>query len=208
MAEMERPDPSLMRVSDADRHRASEVLREAAGDGRLDFDELDERLEATYAAKTRADLLPVTADLLAGPLHLPVHRPASAPAVPAHQKSVAVMGDCKRRGEWTVPPKHAATAVMGDVVLDLRAATFQAPVTDIVATSVMGDIKILVNESTSVEIDGTPIMGDFEQRPDKTPAKLTPDSPTVRVHGYAVLGNVRVQRLPPPGTPRRFLGRY
>ena len=52
-----------MRISDADRHRVAELLREAAGDGRLDLDELDERLEATWAAKTYADLVPITADL-------------------------------------------------------------------------------------------------------------------------------------------------
>jgi hypothetical protein len=56
-------DPSRMRISDADRHRVAEVLREAAGEGRLDLDELDERLELTFAAKTYADLVPITADL-------------------------------------------------------------------------------------------------------------------------------------------------
>ena len=52
-----------MRISDADRNKVAEVLREAAGDGRIDFDELDERLEATYAAKTYAELVPITHDL-------------------------------------------------------------------------------------------------------------------------------------------------
>jgi hypothetical protein len=37
-------DLSRMRISDADRHRVAEVLRQAAGEGRLEFDELDERL--------------------------------------------------------------------------------------------------------------------------------------------------------------------
>jgi hypothetical protein len=41
-----------LRISDDDRHRVAEVLRTAAGEGRIDLDELDERLEATYAAKT------------------------------------------------------------------------------------------------------------------------------------------------------------
>ena len=52
-----------MRVSDADREQAAEVLREAAGQGRISMDELDERLELAYAAKTYADLAAVTRDL-------------------------------------------------------------------------------------------------------------------------------------------------
>ena len=56
-------DLSRMRISDADRHRVAEVLRQAAGEGRLEFDELDERLELTFNAKTYADLIPITADL-------------------------------------------------------------------------------------------------------------------------------------------------
>ena len=55
--------PDSARVSDDDRHKVAEILREAAGEGRIDFEELDERLEATYAAKTYADLVPITVDL-------------------------------------------------------------------------------------------------------------------------------------------------
>lgn len=70
-------DPSRMRVSDADRHKVAEVLREAAGEGRLDMAELDERLDATYAAKVYDDLLPIVADL-----------PGAGSAVPQNQLTV------------------------------------------------------------------------------------------------------------------------
>lgn len=43
---MEQYDPSQMRVSDEDRHKVAEVLREAAAQGRIDLEELDERLGA------------------------------------------------------------------------------------------------------------------------------------------------------------------
>src|SRR5688572_32079706 len=56
-------DPARMRISDTERHQVAEILRQAAGEGRIDLTELDERLEATYAAKTYADLVPLTADL-------------------------------------------------------------------------------------------------------------------------------------------------
>jgi hypothetical protein len=52
-----------VRPSDREREEVAEALRRHAGEGRLDVDELGERLEAVYAARTRAELEPLTADL-------------------------------------------------------------------------------------------------------------------------------------------------
>src|SRR4051812_4252135 len=58
------PDPSpALRASDADRERVAEALRRHHVDGRLDTDELQERLGACYAARTLGDLEPLLADL-------------------------------------------------------------------------------------------------------------------------------------------------
>jgi hypothetical protein len=90
-------DPAQLRVSDDDRHKVAEILRMAAGEGRIDLDELDERLEATYAAKTYADLVPITVDLPAHePSNPPVPRRDVLPATTTHNSSMAVMGECKR----------------------------------------------------------------------------------------------------------------
>jgi hypothetical protein len=51
------------RASDSEREATADRLRVAAGDGRLDHDELEERLEAAYAARTRGELEALTADL-------------------------------------------------------------------------------------------------------------------------------------------------
>jgi hypothetical protein len=56
-------DAPHMRVSDADRERTVESLRGHAGAGRLDADELEERIGAAFAARTRADLAKLTHDL-------------------------------------------------------------------------------------------------------------------------------------------------
>jgi hypothetical protein len=204
-------DPSRMRISDADRHRVAEVLREAAGEGRIDLDELDERLELTWAAKTYADLVPITADLHAAPhpppAGPPVPRAGGVPAV-GHASSVAIMGECKRRGVWQVPAHHAAFSLMGSITLDLREAVLTARETVINASAIMGDVKILIPAHMHAVVDGTPIMGDYGQGKDKVPAALGPDSPTIRVKGVALMGSVQVVRLPPPGTPRKIMGHY
>jgi hypothetical protein len=207
------PDPSQMRISDADRQRVADVLRDAAGDGRIDLDELEERLELTWQAKTYGELVPITLDLQAPgpvphPAAAPVRRtPSSGPAV-GHNSSVAIMGDCKRRGVWQVPAHHSAFSLMGSVTLDLREAVLSSHDTQINASAVMGDVKILVPAHMHVVVDGTPIMGDYGQAKDRVPAEIGPDSPTVRVRGVALMGSVQVQRLPAPGTPRKYLGTY
>ena len=212
MGEIEnRPhDPSQMRISDNDRQKVAEVLREAAGEGRIDLEELDERLELAFGAKTYADLVPITADL-----HLPTHpqpapvrrTPSGVPAV-GHNSSVAIMGETKRQGVWSIPEHHSAFALMGSVVIDLRQAQLSARETHINASSIMGEVKIIVPAHMPVVVDGTPIMGDYTQGKDKVPAEVGPDSPTVRVRGMALMGSVNVQRLPEPGTPKKFLGSY
>jgi DUF1707 SHOCT-like domain len=54
--------PPAVRASDADRDRVADVLRGAAGDGRLTADEFDERLEAALSSRTLDELAVLTAD--------------------------------------------------------------------------------------------------------------------------------------------------
>jgi hypothetical protein len=56
-------DPGQIRVSDADRERLVEELHEHTVAGRLTAEEYEQRLEAVYAARTRADLDALRADL-------------------------------------------------------------------------------------------------------------------------------------------------
>jgi uncharacterized membrane protein YccC len=52
-----------VRVSDREREAVADTLREHAAEGRLDPEELEERLTAAYAARTRGDLAGLTTDL-------------------------------------------------------------------------------------------------------------------------------------------------
>lgn len=68
-----------MRASDADRDRVAGALREHCAQGRLTVDELNERLEAAFSARTLGDLEQVTKDLPEEDLH---YRP-----IAAHQRA-------------------------------------------------------------------------------------------------------------------------
>ena len=52
-----------VRVGDADREAVAAQLRDHYADGRLTLDELNERLDQTFGAKTKADLTTVMRDL-------------------------------------------------------------------------------------------------------------------------------------------------
>src|SRR5829696_9275392 len=65
------PDPTL-RASDAEREHHAELLREHAAQGRLTVNELEERLDRVYTARTRGELEPIVADL-------PAAKPPPAP---------------------------------------------------------------------------------------------------------------------------------
>jgi len=200
-------DRSRLRISDADRHRVAELLREAAGEGRLDIEELDERLEAAYSAKTYGDLVPLTADLpLGATQHPQPARPMpSVPGVPAvrYDSSVAIMGGTSRKGVWEVGPTHTAFALMGGVDIDLRQARFTSRETVVHAYAIWSGIDIYVNAHTRVIVDGVGIMGAFDQARDKVAPELGPDSPLVRVSGFALMAGITVHRKPMPGERRR-----
>ena len=65
-----------LRASDADREATVERLRFATVEGRLDADELDERLTAAYKARFCTDLERLTADVTPSPARRMVARPA------------------------------------------------------------------------------------------------------------------------------------
>ena len=195
-----------MRVSDADREQAAEVLREAAGQGRISMDELDERLEHAYAAKTYADLAVVTRDL---PHDAAVRAPPSGAVArriggtPRHKFSIAILSGARRLGGWVVPRTYTSVAVMGGIELDLREAQFSEPEVTLHAYTVMGGIEITVPEDVDVDVSGIAFMGGFDH---DASGSGVPGAPRVRVLGFALMGGVEVRRKGPSNKQRRRMG--
>src|SRR5215216_5665291 len=77
-----RASEAALRASDAERESVVAELREHACAGRLDVDELEQRIGAAYAARTRGDLAALVGDL---PGRAPARRRARAPRVRAHE---------------------------------------------------------------------------------------------------------------------------
>jgi hypothetical protein len=90
-----------LRASDADRERTVEALRHHAGEGRLTVDELDERTERAFTAKTLRELGRLQADLPAVATRLP--------AVPARRRRPWLPGRFGFTSRWTAPTSAKVT---------------------------------------------------------------------------------------------------
>jgi Domain of unknown function (DUF1707) len=201
-------DPRLdLRVSHDDRERVVERLRQAAGEGRLDIDELEERLERAFAARTYGDLQPLLRDI-------PGNRPDLLPAAaygagntalfstgvggtPTVYRSQAVFGEQRREGAWVVPATYTATAVLGNVLLDLRAATFAEPRVTISCNAFMGEIKIRVGPDVTVVDEVNTVLAEARQRSSRDLPPVPQGGPVLYVRGTVVMSELTVERLAP-----------
>jgi Domain of unknown function (DUF1707)/Cell wall-active antibiotics response 4TMS YvqF len=174
----------LIRASDAERERAIDVLREAAGHGRLTFEELADRIGAAGAAPTRGELgaliadLPVDSEVLSG-------REIVVPT-----KTSVVFADVRRSGQWRVPPSSRWESLFGDIVLDLREAQVGGGEVAIDAGTIFGDVDILVPEGVAVEVRSRTLFGDIRQ---DAGGVAPAGAPRIVLTGGTVFGDVRVR---------------
>ena len=202
------PDPQHLRASDADRERVAETLREAAGDGRLTMDELDERLDAVYAAKTYAELVPITQDLPdhAGAASVPAPSRADSGDVRQYggeatsHTAVAILGGFSRKGDWVVPKTFNAFMLLGGGEIDLRDARFAEREVSIHVVAILGGCEITVPEDATVNVNGVGIMGAFEHSAQGMSGSS--DGPVINISGVAFMGGVDVTRKPPKKSKR------
>ena len=84
-----------LRAGHADREQVIEALKDAFVQGRLTRDELDVRAGRALAARTRAELAALTADIPGGPAAAgPARRPAAAPVRRPLARAAAGSGIC------------------------------------------------------------------------------------------------------------------
>jgi Domain of unknown function (DUF1707) len=139
-----------LRASHQDRDRVVELLRVAAGDGRLTPEELDERLEAALTARTYAELAVLTTDLPASP-----GAPAAASAAKP-KDSVRIdctSGSARRDGRWVVPHRIEVRVTSGEVRLDFTEAVITQPSLQIDAEVRSGRLKLVTKPGIVVDTD-------------------------------------------------------
>ncbi len=186
-----------LRASDAERERVARILHDAMGEGRLTIDELDERLQQTYAAKTLGDLVPITADLpITAASALPTPTPAPVPVpsqriggTPSGQHSIAMLSGFRRDGLWVIPRYYSVFVFMGGGELDLTQARFAEAEATIQVVAFMGGVDITVPEDVTVRVTGFGFMGAFEHKAGNV---APPGGPILTVTGLAFMAGVDI----------------
>ncbi|MEO3755069.1 DUF1707 domain-containing protein [Streptomyces sp. B6B3] len=172
------PEPARraeLRASHDDREAVVERLREAAGEGRLEIPELEQRLERALTAKTYGELAELTADL---------PEPAAPPQPAERGEPLVLKGGlhgAERVGRWTVPARIVARGGMGGVKLDFTRAICPWPEFEVEVRGEMAGVTIIVPDGWAVDTTGVdPGLGGLRNK--TTPDRL-PDTPLLRLTG-------------------------
>ncbi|MER7013848.1 DUF1707 domain-containing protein [Saccharopolyspora sp. NPDC000359] len=182
-----------MRASNADREAVVQRLQEAAGEGRIDFTELTERVDQALAAKTYAELDPLIADL-----------PVSQVAPPTEPLAVdgGKYGN-SRTGRWQVPERISAHGGWGGVKIDFSEVDCRLPVIDVEAHGQQAGVTLVIPEGWAAQVgEMEPGLGGFK---DKTTAHREPGTPLLRLSGTGGMGGVVLRH--PNAWERRKLRR-
>ncbi|MDQ2709854.1 MAG: DUF1707 domain-containing protein [Actinomycetota bacterium] len=139
-------DPRTWRISDLDRENAARLLGTAMEQGRLTPVEYSDRCQDAYAARTRAELVAVLADLPGGPLGL-THA-GLEPLV----LNVA-FGQVRRTGRWPVPELVQITGIGQRTVLDLTEAHLERPEVVIEVSATMSATVVLLPGHAQLDTD-------------------------------------------------------
>jgi hypothetical protein len=179
-----------LRASHQDRDRVVEILRMAAGDGRLTSEELDERLEAALTARTFGELAALTTDLPAGG-HAVV---AAAPEPKDVIRFDCAGGSTKRDGRWVVPHRIEVRVKSGEVKLDFTEAIIAQPLLKIDADVRSGRLLLVTKPGIMVDADDVSVRsGEVKVR-----APWGPDVPvTLRLEVSGKVGSGSIKARPP-----------
>jgi hypothetical protein len=188
------PLPEL-RASDGDREHTADLLRDAAGEGRLTMEELEERLHLVYETRTRRELERLVADVV---VHDDRRSAAGAHRVPVRRGEggtswlVAIMSGRERKGRWRLASRCVVVNVMGGSDLDLNEVEFADGVVELIVFSLMGGTEIHVPEGLNVELSEFALMGGNDaslgdEHPD-------PGGPVLRLRLISIMGGADVKR--------------
>jgi len=181
-----------LRASHEDRDRVVEMLRVAAGDGRLTAEELDQRIELALTARTYDELAALVADLPGA---------QSAAVAPPEPKDVLRIdrfgGNARRDGQWVVPRRAEIRVTGGNVTLDFTAAVIRLPLLRIDTAVTGGNLILITKPGIVVDTDGVALTGgDVKVRgPQDAHAPVLLQ---VEVTGKIFGGNIVVRAPRPP----------
>jgi hypothetical protein len=196
MTEAEQPSPMTrpagmaeLRAADTDREAIAERLRAAAGDGRIDLAELDERLDRAYTAKTYGELEILVADLPRQPPSM------SHPGTGAEPETLVLKTttpNIKQNGRWTVPQRIIAESTTGFITIDFTQASCAHRDVIVEATTRTGWIRLILPDGWGVHIGSS--STNTAHISNKAAETAEPGAPTVTVTGHPRSGYIKIKQ--------------
>ncbi|MEU5282702.1 DUF1707 domain-containing protein [Streptomyces sp. CA-278952] len=183
--------PGGIRASHDDREAVVERLRDAAAEGRIDFDELDSRLELALTAKTHGELATLTADL-----PVPHSSSATASASAAGSRPPLVLkggmfGASLGPGRWEVPGHVIAHGGVGGVTLDFTRVECRLAEVVVEAYAETSGVTVVIPDGWVADTSGIdPGIGGLT---DKTTSDRLPGTPLIRLTGSGTMGGVVIR---------------
>jgi len=179
-----------MRASDAERDATVERLSAATGSGRLTLEEFSQRMEQATAAKTRAELDRLVADLPAdtGGAGTAVAGRAASAAPSWH---VSPIGGFSVSGPWRMDRHVISVTIVGGADLDLSQAQLAAPEVTLTKVSLVGGVSVQVPQGVRVQVSGFSLIGGTRIEGGPEPG---PGAPIVHINAFSLVGGVHISR--------------
>jgi len=192
MTDAERPAPAdiaSQRAGDADREAVAERLRVAAGEGRIEPWELEERLGQAYGARTYGELAALVADLPGQPPF------ALFPGLPAEPDTLVLRTttpNIRQAGRWTVPRRITAESTTGWITIDFTQASCAYREVTVEVMTRTGWIQLILPDGWAARVGPlSTYTGHISNRAAET---ADPGAPTVIVTGHPLFGYIKIRQ--------------
>ncbi len=174
--------PSLLPLPEA-REQVVALLQNRFANSDLTIEEFERRITGAYSARSSAQLEALIADFQS--VRIPM-------TIPTEGKIVSVLANHERGGIMSVPRHFSIAAVLGNVELDLRDATFELGATEIEISAVFGNVSLTLPLGVRVDGTGTAFLGSFDHKLATGAMYFTDTERVIRITGNAVFASVTI----------------
>jgi hypothetical protein len=179
------------RASDREREVAVARLRDASAEGRLTLDELVDRTESAYAARTHGELVKVTADL-------PEPAPSAAALEPTVRRRtsktrfvVAIFAPVRRRNRWKLGRRTYVFSLFAPTFFELGDASLEDDEATITVLSIFAPVNVTAPPQVDLETNVLAIFAPIQERGEQ--AAPSPHAPRITINGLALFAPVFVK---------------
>lgn len=174
------------------RYAAIELLTEAYTADQLGMEEFERRIAQVHHAVKPAEIREAVAGFPEPDLGR--ESPSSSwrdyDLAATGQPILSILAERRLSGDWLHGSSARSISVLGSSRLDLRDTGVTEPVITLHVVAVMGETRIIVPPDMRVENYVTPVLAEVSVR---APKKRSPKRRTLRLSGFAVMGEIRVE---------------